>query len=437
MSTELIKNWTTTHCGNATCNRNVTRFASNNTLEDNSITKFAKADLPSVEALKLSFEVFIALFGVVGNVFVTVIISRLGKKKTAADFYLLNLAIADLGFLLLTLPLSVIKEKVPFNWPLGEFFCLYLSPVPEIFYGSSIWFITIVAIQRHRKIVALQVKRDNSKKTSLRTQKIIVGFVWVISYFIFSLPLHIVVKYVENGHQKLCGPMWPLWDTSWILPRLYASALTFFSYILPLSIIALTYLGIAREISRSSKFLKNMKMEQNGDSKASDKVLRWSKEEAQRLQQNRRVRKVLTPLVLVFGLTMLPVNMIRIIFVSWPAIAVQTYYNNLLYVVVVFVVINSSANPVIYSLVSKNFRKALKELLPRGRCMSCNLLSRSWQPSNSSHHEMSPFYVHGTFKISEPAIKGSTSQTLLLELSSYPPPPPRAPPPLPPPEING
>ena len=37
----------------------------------------------------------------------------MGKKKKQVDFFLLNLAIADLGFLLFTFPLGVIKESCP------------------------------------------------------------------------------------------------------------------------------------------------------------------------------------------------------------------------------------------------------------------------------------------------------------------------------------
>lgn len=66
--------------------------------------------MPLVESLKLGLEVLIALFGVVGNVLVTAVICRMGKKKKPVDLYLLNLAIAGLGFLLLTFPLESKKS---------------------------------------------------------------------------------------------------------------------------------------------------------------------------------------------------------------------------------------------------------------------------------------------------------------------------------------
>ncbi|RMX50792.1 hypothetical protein pdam_00003148 [Pocillopora damicornis] len=414
MSTELLQNCSTTHCGSTTYNSNVTSSAQTHTLENYTTARLEEADMPLKEVLKLSVELLIALFGVVGNVFVTIIISKMGKK-TGVDLYLLNLAIADLSYLLLALPIGIIKQKLPFKWPLGKFFCLLLCPFTDATIGSSIWFIAIIAIQRYRKVLALQAKRSDEKNTSLRTDKIVVGFVWVTSYCFFSIPLNIVYRYLENDQMKYCGPVWPHWDKTRILLRTYIAALTLLSYILPLSVIALTYIGIARRISRSTKFLKDMKMKQNGDSQSSDKVLRWSRVEAERLQQNKRVRKVLTPLVLMFAITMLPLNAMRIVLASWPVVVDHRYYNDTIFVLVLFVAINSSANPVIYSLVNKNFRKALKELTPRRLPCSFNFLSRSWQPTQLSHNQMPAFYINKTFKTSESAIPSATSQISLLE----------------------
>ena len=343
-----MENYTERHCGADT----------NVSLANDSVA----ITMPLVESLKLGLEVLIALFGVVGNVLVTAVICRMGKKKKPVDLYLLNLAIADLGFLLLTFPLGVIKEKLPFNWPLGEFACLYLQPMPELFHGFSVWCITIIALHRYLKIVTLKTKRD-SRKTSLRNSLIMVGFIWVTSFFVFCLPLYFVVQYHElsNGSAS-CGPVWP----SWVVLSIYIGLLTFFSYILPLLLIALIYKRIGLKINHSCKFIKEMKIQHSVILADDGKVLRLSKMELQRLHQNRRIKKILTPVVAVFAITMLPLNMLRIASVLWPDIATQTYYKNLLFIVIVFVEINSSSNPLIYSMISKDFRKRLKELFCEG-----------------------------------------------------------------------
>ena len=127
--------------------------------------------------------VLVALFGVIGNVLVVIVISKLGKKKQPTDFYVLNLAIGDLGILTFTFSLGVIKEKAPFNWPFGEFPCRYLYAVPEIFYGASVWFIAITAIERYSKVVtaAVIVKNSQNKiKTSVQRARAAAIFAWAI-----------------------------------------------------------------------------------------------------------------------------------------------------------------------------------------------------------------------------------------------------------------
>lgn len=79
-----------------------------------------------------------------------------------------------------------------------------------------------------------------------------------------------------------------------------------------------------------------------------------------RIQQNKRAKKSLTPVVLVFAETMPPLNLFSLIVAFRPAIVAQEYYKNLIFTLSVLAVVNSSTNPVIYSTVSRGFRKAMK-----------------------------------------------------------------------------
>ena len=313
--------------------------------------------MPLDEILKLIFQIVIALCGVTGNILVIIVIRRLGKKKKPADFYVQNLAIADLGTLLLTFPLATIKEKADFKWLLGEFTCLYLYPVPEIFYGSSVWFIAVIAIERYRKIVTMNITGQSKHKTFLTTAKIVAACVWIMSFLTFCLPLYFVVKYSEFPNEgKTCGPVW----LPWVLARVYIGLMILFSYIFPLAIISFTYLAISREINQSSMFIKAMKQIHDPVAK-NRQCCSLTNIKSLRLKQNRRAKKILTPLVLVFAVTMLPLNLFRLAYVISPTFA-EEYLENVMYAVLVFVILNSSANPVIYVLVSADFRKGIKNL---------------------------------------------------------------------------
>ena len=83
-------------------------------------------------------------------------ISILGTPRLVCPFYVQNLAIADLGTLTFIFSLGVIKEKAPYNWPFGEFARRYLYAVREIFYGASVSYITVIAIERYLKVVTVK-----------------------------------------------------------------------------------------------------------------------------------------------------------------------------------------------------------------------------------------------------------------------------------------
>ena len=333
-------------------------------MNDSFIIMEQSAEMPVEDVFEVTLEVLIALFGAIGNGLVIIVVIKLGKKKQQGDFYVQNLAVADLGILLLAFPLATIKKVAPLDWPLGEFTCHYLYPVPEIFYGASVWFIAVIAIERYRKVVIVKTPSLNKTSKFQRARNVAL-WVWVISFFTFCLPLYFVVEYRElpNGG-KWCGTVWPSWDRKMIIARVYIGLLTFFSYILPLIVISFTYLAISHTIRRSSIFNKAMKREQYGltEDKARSSVIKGN---SIRLRQNKRAKKMLTPLVLVFAITMLPLSILRLVIAVWPLIAQQSYYKNLLFVISVFVTLNSSANPVIYSIVRKAFREQIKKLCLR------------------------------------------------------------------------
>ena len=354
-----MENCTARHCENST-STNFSGFNANF-----SPTNGPGANLNSslVDELKLGFQVLIALFGVVGNVLVLIVLRKLKSKKSITDFYIQNLAIADLGILLLSFPLVAVRERAPFGWPFGGFVCRFLYPIPDIFQGASVWCIAAIAIERYRKISGPRRHHQNSRlgKTLLKRNVIFSSCLWFASFLVFSFPLYFVVEYLElPTGGRWCGPVWPAWDHEWVLARSYIALLTIFSYIVPLIVISWTYLAISGTIHRSNAFLR-------GIGEAEDKDYCSLRNKNVRLRRNKRATKILTPIVVVFAITMLPLIVLHITAVAWTEIARQNYYENLLYVAAVFVMLNSSANPVIYSIASKDFRRRIKKLLQSRR----------------------------------------------------------------------
>jgi len=140
--------------------------------------------------------------------------------------------------------------------------------------------------------------------------------------------------------------------------------LTFFTYVLPLAVLTFTYLTISRNINRSSILIKAIRQEQQQGNTGDERTLMTNVKSA-RLKHNKRAKGILTPLVVVFAATMCPLSILRLTIAVWPGIVGKEYYSNLMYAVVVSAIVNSSVNPVIYSVASRNFRSGRNNLCCR------------------------------------------------------------------------
>ena len=147
----------------------------------------------------------IVLLGVIGNFLVCIAILRPPKMKTSMNYYLLSLAIADLGVLLIIYPMVVLKYLCPFRWLLGKHACYFLYPTVEIFFGASIWSITAIGIERYRNI--LGANRHQIKHRSRVTTFVVIGMVWLASFSVSSVPLYPFMAY--HSTLEICYLDWP------------------------------------------------------------------------------------------------------------------------------------------------------------------------------------------------------------------------------------
>lgn len=314
------------------------------------------------EGLRLALQVLLAFIGLIGNVSVIVVMRRLRKKKHTGNFYVQNLAVADLGILTVLFPLAIIKEKIPSNWPFGEFACRYLCPLAEIFYGASVWFVTVIALTRYRKVVTgPSLLGQNMIKRILQGPKVFACGVWLLSFLVFSFPPYFFVTYRElpNHEGKLCYVQWPS-------PKMQSfymgGVLTFFSFILPLLIMTLSYLRISHLIRESGLIAKDTPRPSTHEETEDKSLTSEAKVSRARLKHDKFARRIVPPLVLLFTATMLPLSIFRLATVIWPDIVEEQYFKTLFYVISVFVMLNSSVNPMIYAAVSKDFRKEIENL---------------------------------------------------------------------------
>ena len=309
-----------------------------------------------LEIFRLTFQALVASVGVAGNVIVCLVITFQPQMYTVGNYFIRNLAIADLGILLLSFPFAVIKEQDPYHWPLGQYICRYVFPLSDIFFGVSVWSIALIAVDRYRAIVRGALpKRGSAVFKSARWM--VVG-VWVLSFLIISLPLYFIMDFIDykpDFDMVDCTPKWPNTEQGDEMRQIYVIGLTIFWYVLPVAVIIATFRSISRKLRASSKFNKAMREEYGEiDEQSARKRLRE--------RQNSKAKKLLFPVVAVFAITMLPLNAFRLVVLYWKEIVIHKYLWVYYNVCVSFVVTNSSANFVIYSLVSEEFRQSFKRL---------------------------------------------------------------------------
>lgn len=313
-----------------------------------------------VMTVRLLFEVAVASFGVLGNIAVFLVLSSRRSHvhmNSAMKTFVLNLAAADLCVLLLNFPLAVVNEQSPLQWLLGEFICLYIFPLCDVFYGVSIWSLMAVAIERYRIVNGTSLIRPNSAKALF----IWLAILWIVPFFIIVFPLLLHMKY--SAEHKQCYVRWStnIFDS---VPQLYTNTQFIFWFLLPLFTICWTYCKIGKWITRSLRVqLRPRSSTVDSDVDRSSPIIQMQKNA--RIKQSSKAKRLLTPLVLVFVVTMTPTFAFRLLAVYVPNIICYRYSLVLYSCLIILTVINSAINPAVYCVASREFRLGMKQILVR------------------------------------------------------------------------
>ncbi|XP_042193238.1 G-protein coupled receptor 1 [Callorhinchus milii] len=113
---------------------------------DYEFNEFASHIEHSLDIFSIVIYIIAFLLGVPGNALV-IWVTGFNLKKTVTTQWFLNLAIADLVFVLF-LPLSVAYIALEYHWPFGIMLCKINSFVAILNMHSSILFLTVISVDR-------------------------------------------------------------------------------------------------------------------------------------------------------------------------------------------------------------------------------------------------------------------------------------------------
>ncbi|MFT7814074.1 putative G-protein coupled receptor 25 [Arapaima gigas] len=298
---------------------------------------------------------FIFFTGVSGNVFV-VWVMRSKRKSRLVDTFIINLALADLVFVL-TLPLWALTAAQHHHWAFGKALCKLSSYIISVNRFSNIFFLTGMSADRYLAVVRML---DSRYLRSSRCIRMTCGFVWVSS-FILAVPSLVFRNTANLDKSTICYE-----DEESTLFQVLSLATLLLTFVLPMLIILYCYGSILVQLQRRS-----------GVGSIHTKA------------RCCHSVKMVFSIILAFVISWLPFNMFKsflIVSQLWEmelSCEVQGFLARGLILSSCLAFFNSCANPAIYLLLDQHFRSRARMLChgcvrePHGHVLSPSSFSDS------------------------------------------------------------
>ncbi|XP_072326302.1 G-protein coupled receptor 15-like [Scyliorhinus torazame] len=293
----------------------------------------------SLPQSSLFFPIVYCLIFVVGMLGNGLLVSAIGMRcqiKRQLDIFVLNLALADLVFLV-TLPLWVDTEAWSKSWRSGLFLCRLSSYLVAVNAYSSVLFLSCMSLDRYLAIVyPLRSRRVRSKAYATLACLL----VWAAS-FLLGLPVlrSRTILTLDEGRVSYCVEDRDSTNPGIALTYLL---LTFFC---PMLVILLCYCSITKKL-----------------------CLQYNRSKKQDIKLRKSMRVVFL-VVLAFLISWLPLNVFRflVLLLRWGvghgSCTFQTAVGLGMMASAPMAFANSCANPIIYCLYDSSIQKTVLQLL--------------------------------------------------------------------------
>ena len=286
-----------------------------------------------LRALKLTLYGIIFLVSAVGNSLVCTVILRRKKMKTVTNYFILNLAIADLTLTCICIPFDIPVQEMDNKWPYGALLCRVIYPLQTLALFASIYTLTAVSLARYWAI-----NHPLRQQLTIKKAKLIICGIWIAS-LISVTPYMSVLK--MNNESGRCDENWP----SVSARKTYTACLFVFEYLFPLTVIAGAYVSIGWELAQRTR---------NGNRCLQDV----------QAVEGKKVVRMLKVVTLMFAVCVLPTNVMWL----WLDFGNADQYDKFWDLVAFCNIItfaNSAANPICYTILNESYRNAFKDHLSK------------------------------------------------------------------------
>ncbi|XP_020784110.2 B2 bradykinin receptor-like [Boleophthalmus pectinirostris] len=148
----------------------------------------------------------ICFLGILGNAFVLAVFILEKHRRSVADIYLGNLALADL-LMLSCLPFWVVAIVNRFHWTFGQAMCQIVNVVIGMNYYCSVLFLTLVSVDRY---LVLTQPLSHGRHRQAIWAKIICAVIWIAGVLLsFPAILFRSVRYLPHLDVEACYLEYP------------------------------------------------------------------------------------------------------------------------------------------------------------------------------------------------------------------------------------
>ncbi|XP_015794716.1 tachykinin-like peptides receptor 99D [Tetranychus urticae] len=281
-----------------------------------------------------SIYLLVSLCAVIGNSMVLWIVIKSKRMRNVTNFFIANLAVADLVIASLAVPFQFPAALLQ-RWVLPHFMCSLCPTAQVVSVNVSIFTLVAISLDRHQAVTRPLATRMY-KKSAL----FIIAFIWLIS-LLLATPTFVAweVRYVWSTESSNYTE--PFCDTSSVSSdfwRHYNHFLVALQYFIPLFVISFAYIHMAVILSEV------------------DATTAKRNDYMRALQNKRRVIKMLFIVVALFAICWLPFQLYNILQEIYPSINEYKYINVIWFSCHWLSMSNSCYNPFIYAIYGERFK---------------------------------------------------------------------------------
>lgn len=291
----------------------------------------------AVQILFCAFYIIIFVLGIFGNVLVVFVVIRNRQMHTVTNFFITNLALSDVLLCVLAVPFTPLYTFLG-GWIFGNTLC-HLVPYAQ---GVSVYIstLTLTSIAIDRFLVIIYPFHPRMR---IEMCLAIIVSIWVIA-LLLTLPYGLYMQ-LEMPHY--CEEHWP----SEPFRQIFSSFTTILQFVVPFFVIAFCYICVS------------IKLKNRARSKPGSKTSK--REEADR-ERKRRTNRMLIAMVVIFGVSWMPLNIVNIVDDFYAFANDWNYYRLCFFMSHCIAMSSTCYNPFLYAWLNDNFRKEFKQV---GKCV--------------------------------------------------------------------